>query len=479
MRSVPRLRRSVRPASLGLSIGAFLIAACSSATPPPHPAPTTVRRSVAPGDVVTADTASVGKRAPAAGAALPGAPLQPSDGERQVGIALEVGGDPGLLSATGEWHLYSAGDRVVVNGTGRGTWRIESRGTRLRISSDGQLAATRDAPLIAKPANAAAFVTWNGVPYRGVLEIRPSTGGLLVVNRLSVEAYLRGVVALELGAVGEAERAAMEAQAVAARSYVYVRLNDPDRTAGQRYDLLATVIDQVYGGVPGETVIGNEAVAATAGQVITFGGRVVNAPYFSSCGGSTAEPTEVWRQASMPYLQRVSDRIPGTDHYYCEGSSHFRWSRSFSGTELDAAVDRYLRQYATPTLSLAGNTPVGIPGTGSLGKVQSVRVEALTPSGRVASLVVTTDRGKYHVRGNDMRFVLRLPHGAILNSTYFEIDDERIRDGEVASLTLRGRGNGHGVGMCQWGAIGRARAGEDYQTILRTYYPGTVIARVA
>ena len=58
-----------------------------------------------------------------------------------------------------------------------------------------------------------------------------------------------------------------------------------------------------------------------------------------------------------------------------------------------------------------------------------MRVEALTPSGRAASLVVTTDRGKYHWRGNDIRFVLRLPHGAILNSTYFEIDEERIRDG--------------------------------------------------
>ena len=69
--------------------------------------------------------------------------------------------------------------------------------------------------------------------YRGTLEIRPTESGLLVVNRLSVEDYLRGVVALELGAVGRAERAAVEAQAVAARSYVYVRLNDPDRAAGR------------------------------------------------------------------------------------------------------------------------------------------------------------------------------------------------------------------------------------------------------
>ena len=97
----------------------------------------------------------------------------------------------------------------------------------------------------------------------------------------------------------------------------------------------------------------------------------------------------------------------------------------------------------------------------------------------MASIVVPTDRPNYHLRGNDIRFVLRLPHGSILNSTYFSIENERVRDGEVTSLTLEGRGNGHGVGMCQWGAIGRARAGEDYQTILQTYYPGTVLAHVA
>jgi stage II sporulation protein D len=96
----------------------------------------------------------------------------------------------------------------------------------------------------------------------------------------------------------------------------------------------------------------------------------------------------------------------------------------------------------------------------------------------VASLVITTSKGTYHLRGNDIRFVLRLPHGAILNSTYFQIEDERVRDGIVTSLTLRGRGNGHGVGMCQWGAIGRARAGQDYRTIIRTYYPGTLLASV-
>ena len=328
------------------------------------------------------------------------------------------------------------------------------------------------------------FVTWNGRPYRGALVIWATTDGLLVVNRLPVEDYIRGVVALELGAVTADARAALQAQAVAARSYTYTRLNDPDiPPAGRRYDLVATVTDQVYGGVSAETDLGNDAVASTSGEVITYAGRIVNAPYHAACGGTTAEPTEVWRESALPYLQRVSDQIPGTDHYYCEGSASFRWSRTFTGAELSAALERYLRQYAVPgSRPTAGSggvddraTGTGV-GAGPLGAVRAVAVESLTPSGRVAWLAVTTDRATYRVRGNDIRFVLRAPHGEILNSTYFLIDNEPVRDGRVASLTLSGRGNGHGVGMCQWGAIGRARAGQDYRTILQTYYPGTVLA---
>jgi stage II sporulation protein D len=294
---------------------------------------------------------------------------------------------------------------------------------------------------------------------------------MLVVNRLSVEDYLRGVVPLEIGDVGESARAALEAQAVAARSYAYVRLDDPDRPpGGWRYDLVATVTDQVYGGADAETRLADQAVAATAGEVITYNGHVVNAPYHSACGGSTAEPEEVWRQGAEPYLQRVSDQIPGTDNYYCEGSSHFRWTRTFSRDELTELMDRYLRQYAQRSGG-AGSS------TGTVGAVRSISVEALTPSGRVGSLAVTTSHGTYRLRGNDIRFVLREPNGEILHSTYFAVQDEPVHNGSVASLTLNGRGNGHGVGMCQWGAIGRARAGQDYRTILQTYYPGIIIVR--
>jgi len=96
----------------------------------------------------------------------------------------------------------------------------------------------------------------------------------------------------------------------------------------------------------------------------------------------------------------------------------------------------------------------------------------------MAALLVQTDSGAYTLRGNDIRFVLRDPKGAILNSTYISFTRE-TSGGEVSALTVNGRGYGHGIGMCQWGAIGRARAGQNYRTILETYYPGTTVGRIA
>jgi len=282
-----------------------------------------------------------------------------------------------------------------------------------------------------------------------------------VINRLPVEDYLRGVIPLELGAVADSELAAMEAQAVAARSYTYMRLSDPDLRR-RAFDLVSTTTDQVYGGQSAESRVGDEAVQETMGQVITYNGRVVNAPYFAACGGMTAAASEVWRESDVPYLRPVSDLIPGSGgRYYCEGSSKFRWTRTFSGPQLESLLEHYLHRHA-----------------GALGAVKTVISDGPTPSGRVASLTLVTDRDYYKFRGNEIRNVLRAANGEILNSTYFEAETDVGENGHVATLTLRGLGNGHGVGMCQAGAIGRARAGQDYRTILWTYYPGTVVETV-
>ena len=113
----------------------------------------------------------------------------------------------------------------------------------------------------------------------------------------------------------------------------------------------------------------------------------------------------------------------------------------------------------------------------SLGTIRSVTVNGRTASDRVSSISIQTSRGNYVVRGNDVRFVLRTPSGGLLGSTYFTVDSESD-GGEVSRLVVHGGGSGHAIGMCQWGAIGRARAGQDYKTILTTYFPGTTVGPI-
>ncbi|MGI8546288.1 MAG: SpoIID/LytB domain-containing protein, partial [Gemmatimonadaceae bacterium] len=316
-------------------------------------------------------------------------------------------------------------------------------------------------PVVARPSDPNSVLVFNGHRYRGELLIAPSGGGLIVVNRISIEQYLRGVVPLEIGVDRTPfESAAVEAQAIAARSYTYTRLG-----GSHPYDMTATVTDQMYGGVDAERPVADEAVEATHNMVLMYAGRIATAPYHANSGGTTAAASEVWRTGDEPYLVSVSDRIPGTDRFYCQESPKFNWTRTLDRASLGAVLARYLPQYG------------GAPRSG-VGTVRSVVETGHTQSGRVAGLTFVTDRGRFTVRGNDIRFVLRSPGGEVLPSTLFSFDASTDRDGRIAQLTIRGTGNGHGVGMDQWGAISRARAGQSYVTILQTYYPGTNIGPV-
>ena len=369
-----------------------------------------------------------------------------------------------LSSPSGEWRLYDGGGRALLaRGIPGRTWRIErAGGRRLRaVREDGVSTPAGDGPILARPADERVVLSWNGRRWRGDLLVVATDSGLLVVNQLGVEDYLRGVVPLEIGNRLDSERAAAEAQAVAARSYVYVRATgDPRR----QWDVVGTVTDQVYGGADAERVVSDLAVRNTAGEVLTAGGRVVSAPFHAVCGGTTALPDEVWRGTTPEsHLRSIRDVDPRTGRPWCEPSPRFRWSRTFTAAALEASLGRWVRAQGRSTAP---------------GRVRSVRVERTTPSGRVGTLALETEGGRLELRGNEIRYALRQASGEILSSTYFSVEPSVGRDGRVAELTLRGTGYGHGVGMCPWGAIGRARAGQDYRRILLAYYPGATIQRV-
>lgn len=405
--------------------------------------------------IVTASGGSIERPAPR------GVVINASDRTVRVGLTSATGT---RISSAGEVQLYAAdGDRLIARVPPGETWRVERVGARVRgVGPEGLASVWQTGGIVARAAGG-SLVALNGKHYRGELLFLPGDSGVTVVNRVRMDDYLRGVVPLEIGTRDLRDSAAVQAQAVTARSYAYVHMGAG--SAQRPYDVTASVNDQLYGGADVETAVSNAAVSATRGLVLQYAGRVVNAPYHSACGGSTAAADEIWRTSTEPYLQRVSDQIPGTNRYYCDIAPRFRWTRTLDGATLREALVRYLGSYT--------RTPGGYPGT-----PRDVQIDTRTPSGRVGTLKIATDRGNYVLRGNDIRYVLRAPGGEILNSTAFTVETTEARDGSIARLTLRGTGYGHGVGMCQWGAIGRARAGQDYLTILRTYYPGTTVAAI-
>jgi len=382
---------------------------------------------------------------------------------RIVRIALNTAATRARLSATGGWRLYERGGAsVLVSASDADAWTVEREGSQLRaVREGGARTPLRNGPFVARPEHERSVMMVGGRRYRGDIVVIATDSGLLVVNHLPVETYLRGVVPLEIGDRAPGEEAAVAAQAVAARSYTYARLAALGPSPTRSWDLLSSVSDQVYGGADAEKAIADMAVTMTGNLVLRYAGRIVNAVYHSTCGGSTAEAPELWQTTGEPYLQRVSDRIPGTERYYCDVSPRFSWTRTLDARTLASGLEAYLRTYAAVA--------------GAIGSVRTIEVESRTPSGRVGTMAIVTDRARHVVRANSLRYVLRQPGGEILNSTYVTLEPSIGPDGRLTRLVATGNGYGHGVGMCQWGAIGRSRAGQDFRVILQTYYPGTTV----
>ena len=222
----------------------------------------------------------------------------------------------------------------------------------------------------------AAPLHLDGNAYRGTLHVSPERGRLSAVNRVPLDLYLRGVVPWEMPDDWHPE--ALKAQAVVARSYALATLKP-----GKRYDLYADTRSQVYGGIRAESVATNRAIAATAGRVLFWDGRIATTFYHSTSGGRTISVVEAWPKATaVPYLVSVADphdRI----------SKHHRWG-PFRLTP--AEVGRKL----------------------GLGAVRDLRV-AKGPSGRATSIATRVPSGTRTFDSQDFRRALDL------RSTWFTV----------------------------------------------------------
>lgn len=282
-------------------------------------------------------------------------------------------------------------------------------------------------------------LTLNGAAVSGTLALSPEgDSSLMAVAELPLEEYLVGVLAKEMGNAGEAELEALKAQAVAARSYAYIKIG---ARPGAAYDLESDVSHQAFDPSSSGAPAVRKAVLETRGQVLSCRGKIFAPNYHSTCGGRTALPSEAWGtpDSIFPWAGSAKDK-------HCSISPKYRWSQTVSAGEI-----------AGRALGLADTT---IP-------VNDVKILERGPSGRVLRLKVASQAGDTVLYRDRIRHQLA---DKALPSTWFDVECRRDHLGNVSSIELSGRGYGHGVGMCQWGAIGMARKNKGYKKILKHYY---------
>jgi stage II sporulation protein D (peptidoglycan lytic transglycosylase) len=379
------------------------------------------------------------------------------DPEIRVGLVVgalnaSVGGSDALVVSEPD------GSRVAMIPAGQ-TWQISAAGNSLILTSPTGWISPPMEVITLTAADRTAPVRINGKPYRGLAHVLLDRAGLTVVNRLGVEEYLLGVVSAEMGRRSSIEEAALRAQAVVSRTYA---LRNLGRWKARGFDLSATVADQVYGGKAVETAEGREAVADTWGRVLTYRGAPIEAFFYSTCGGSTADGAEVFRGAAQPYLRSVPDRAENGS-IYCSISPRYRWHEEWTAEALRATLQRNL-------------PPVAGARSQAVAQVTDIRIARRTPSGRVDQLAIALGGPEIRVDGLAIRQVLRPASGELLRSNAFSLVATGAGQ-RVTHLTVDGMGSGHGVGFCQWGAVGRARAGQGFEQILAAYFPGTRLER--
>ncbi len=287
--------------------------------------------------------------------------------------------------------------------------------------------------------------------YPGHFYVSASKGLINAVNVVDVEDYLRGVVPYEIGKLDSSRFSALESQAIAARTYAYKHFGSRESMG---FDVYADTKDQVYKGLQSATPLTDSAVKATAGIVMTYNGEFIIAYYHSTCGGET-ETLATWERPNLPYLQSKPDlRKDGTP--WCSESSYSKWERKFGEKELEALVKKNGKE-----------AKAKVP---EFKKIKSITVKDTLQSGRILTLVVETDKGKFEVKGDKVRWLFK-KNGTILPSSFFRIANKK------GEWIITGKGFGHGVGMCQMGVRGRSAAGQDFATILTHYYPGISLER--
>lgn len=371
------------------------------------------------------------------------------------------------------------GSVALTSDSGLGVWKNGSlwkkfpARTPLQIALKGNAvtvggAAAAGAVEVRPLSSAGSVKITDGYAYRGAIRVMksPQRWGLTVVNVVPVEEYLYGVVGKEMSPSWHRE--ALKAQAVAARTYA---ISHKNYFASRGFDMTDDTSSQIYAGINGESPSVIAAVDATRGEILTYGGKPIDAFFCSTAGGWTENSENVWG-SRIPYLRGVSDdssRMPS-----------YRWSVTTTPEKLAAnltTAGKGVGKVRSITLSPLGKRPMAVSDRGV--------------SGRVLSMTVNGSAGSVRVTGNAFQSIYGL------KSTLFDFsqggavpDPDSGRKGRSATMTVKagvpitiyGYGWGHGLGMSQYGAYQMAQehgsADTYYRTILTHYYTGTRLEKL-
>lgn len=375
--------------------------------------------------------------------------ILPLDGLETVSVLLFEQDRPRdiRLSIYSGSSVLVAGERRLVLDSLTVPVRIRSGVSGLRVSVGGVdigVAEVRIDPI----GRSVIRVEGVGETYRyysGTHRIRATNGGSLRwMHTTDIESYIGGVVASEMG-FDHPE--ALKAQAVASRTYLLWAMK---KNEALEHDILDHQMNQVFKGVIPYKEIFQQAAVDTRSEILTWDGRLIQSTFFSTCGGLTNSNEQIWPQGDpLPFLRSVDDNNA------CSIAPFFTWQSELPRRDLYTYLGQSLRAHIRSLVFIRDER----------GRVQKVRASTSAPGSVNVSAGVVRD-----LSGTEFRQLVndRFGMGAV-RSTWIEWDEQED------TILIKGRGFGHGVGLCQWGSLGLARAGWVYSDILGFYFGGAEI----
>lgn len=307
----------------------------------------------------------------------------------------------------------------------------------------------------------------NRKKYRGAFYIYKTESGIEIVNVLDIEYYLMSVIPAEIGNGRKPnDYQAVMAQAVSARTFTMDKILN-NRSKSLRYDLLASTFDQVYDGISSENPNYESLLTETRGVIASYKNELIQSLYHSTCGGQTENSESIWGGKSFDYLRSVY--CGDGQNNFCSISPYFKWEKELQISGRESKLKANLQNRGKiDSLDVFFHS----------NKIQDFRISKRDSSGRVAEITIRSDKKYLTVKGDYVRWLFADDSGGILPSNWFSFTTEKLSNNKITKLNFKGRGFGHGLGMCQWGAIGMSRLGYNYSQILKFYYRGIDLVKV-